>query len=104
MPSLFLSHSGVDKPFVEKLATGLERVGVDVWYDKWAINVGDSLTERINEGVEENEYLGFVLSPDRSIVPNSITGPVGQAGRKTRFLSRLVPLLPRISTSAFLFV
>ena len=64
MPSLFLSHSSVDKPFVEKLATGLERVGVDVWYDKWAINVGDSLTERINEGVEENEYLGFVLSPD----------------------------------------
>ena len=64
MPSLFLSHSSVDKPFVEKLATGLERVVVDVWYDKWAINVGDSLTERINEGVEENEYLGFVLSPD----------------------------------------
>lgn len=59
MPSLFLSHSSVDKPFVEKLAFDLDGVGVDVWFDKWAINVGDSLTWRIEEGIKDNEYLGL---------------------------------------------
>lgn len=64
MPSLFLSHSSIDKPFVEKLAYDLKRVGINVWFDKWAINVGDSLTWRIEEGLEENDYLGIVLSPE----------------------------------------
>lgn len=39
MPSLFLSHSSADKTFVEKLAKDLEGVGVNVWFDKWEINV-----------------------------------------------------------------
>ena len=30
MPSLFLSHSSVDKPFVEKLAQDLVQVGINV--------------------------------------------------------------------------
>ena len=51
MPSLFLSHSSVDKPFVEKLARGLERVGVEVWFDKWAIEVGESLSWQSEEGL-----------------------------------------------------
>lgn len=64
MPSLFLSHSSVDKPFVEKLANDLVRVGINVWFDKWAINVGDSLTWRIEEGLQANDYLALVLSPE----------------------------------------
>lgn len=64
MPSLFLSHSSIDKPFVEKLAKDLVRVGINIWFDKWAINVGDSLTWRIEEGLRENDYLGIVLSPE----------------------------------------
>lgn len=49
MPSLFLSHSSADKTFVEKLAKDLEGVGVNVWFDKWEIKVGDSLTGKIWE-------------------------------------------------------
>lgn len=64
MPSVFLSHSSIDKPFVEKLAKDLMRVGINVWFDKWTINVGDSLTWRIEEGLQENDYLGIVLSPE----------------------------------------
>ena len=64
MPSLFLSHSSVDKPFVEKLAQDLVQVGINVWFDKWAINVGESLTWRVMEGVQENDYFALVLSPD----------------------------------------
>lgn len=62
MPSLFLSHSSADKTFVEKLAKDLEGVGVNVWFDKWEIKVGDSLTGKIEEGLQANDYLGLVLS------------------------------------------
>lgn len=64
MSSIFLSHTSIDKPFVEKLARDLKRVGVNVWFDKWNIKVGDSITWKIEEGIRENEYLGTILSPE----------------------------------------
>lgn len=64
MPSIFLSHTSIDKPFVEKLARDLKRIGVNVWFDKWEIKIGDSITWKIEEGIRENEYLGIVLSQE----------------------------------------
>ena len=64
MASIFLCHSSVDKPFVEKLAKDLKHLGVNVWFDKWEIKVGESLTERVQEGIRQNEFLAIVLSPD----------------------------------------
>ncbi|MEB4782780.1 toll/interleukin-1 receptor domain-containing protein [Paenibacillus jamilae] len=69
LSSIFLSHTSIDKPFVEKLARDLKRIGVNVWFDKWEIKMGESITWRIEEGIRENEYLGIeylgiVLSPE----------------------------------------
>src|SRR5581483_7356251 len=64
MPSVFLSHTSCDKPFVEKLATDLKRIGVNVWFDKWQIRIGESITWKIEDGIRENEFLGLILSPD----------------------------------------
>ncbi len=64
MPSIFLSHTSLDKPFVEKLARDLKRIGINVWFDKWEIKIGDSITWKIEEGIRENEFLGIVLSPE----------------------------------------
>lgn len=64
MPSIFISHTAIDKPFVEKLARDLSRVGLNVWFDKWEIAVGDSLLWKIENGIRDNEYLGVVLSPE----------------------------------------
>ncbi len=64
MPSVFLSHTSVDKPFVEKLARDLRKIGVVAWFDKREIKVGDSITWKIDQGIRENEFLAIVLSPD----------------------------------------
>lgn len=64
MSSIFLSHTSIDKPFVEKLAKDLKRIGVEVWYDKWEIGIGESITWKIESGIRGNEYLGIVLSPE----------------------------------------
>jgi len=64
LTSIFLSHTSIDKPFVEKLANDLKRVGISVWFDKWEIKVRESITYKIEEGIKANEYLAIVLSPE----------------------------------------
>lgn len=64
MPAIFLSHTSIDKPFVEKLARDLERLGIRVWFDKYEIKVGESILWKIDEGIRESEYLGIVISKE----------------------------------------
>ena len=59
---VFLCHSSKDKGFVERLAFDLEKVNVGVWFDKWEIRVGDSLIDKISEGIELNDYLAIIIS------------------------------------------
>ncbi|MFL5539783.1 MAG: toll/interleukin-1 receptor domain-containing protein [Longimicrobiaceae bacterium] len=61
-PSVFLSHTAVDKPFVRKLAEVLRLWGCRVWFDEWEIEVGDSIVEKIEHGLAENDFLIVVLS------------------------------------------
>lgn len=62
MARVFLSHSTQDKEFVEQLAVRLQEAGLDVWYDKWEIKIGDSIAERINDGITRADFLVVVLS------------------------------------------
>lgn len=59
---IFLSHSSMDKPFVEKLARDILELDIEVWLDKWDMQVGDSLFDKIEEGLETSDYLLIVLS------------------------------------------
>ena len=64
MATIFLSHTSIDKPFVEKLAKDLNNLGINVWYDKYQIKVGESILWKIDEGIRESEYLGIVISKE----------------------------------------
>lgn len=46
-----------------RLAADLARIGVGVWYDSWEIRGGESIVEKINEGLAANDHLVVVLSP-----------------------------------------
>jgi len=61
-PKLFLCHSSEDKEFVDWLAGQLRAVGVRVWLDKWEIRVGDSIVQKINDGISTSDHLVVVLS------------------------------------------
>ncbi len=54
-PVAFLSHASEDKAaFVEPLAHELARLGVRGWLDKWEIQPGDSLVQRLfDEGIAD---------------------------------------------------
>ncbi|WP_198351320.1 SDR family NAD(P)-dependent oxidoreductase [Flavisphingomonas formosensis] len=60
---IFLSHTGVDNPFVRQLRKDLLAHGVErVWLDEAEIDIGDSLIAKIEEGMKLSRYIAVVLS------------------------------------------
>jgi hypothetical protein len=64
IPRIFISYAREDRVFAERLAKDLQARGTRVWLDLWEMRVGDSLIQKINQGIEESDYLIVVLSPD----------------------------------------
>jgi hypothetical protein len=62
-PGIFLSHSHADKSFARRLAADLRAAGAHVWLDEAEIQLGDSLIQKIQQGIDEMDYLAVVLSP-----------------------------------------
>lgn len=58
----FLSHSSKDKPFVRQLAADLTASGIEVWLDEQRIRVGDSIPEKIAQGLAESDYFLIAIS------------------------------------------
>ncbi len=52
----FLSHSSLDKPFIRQLAADLTANGIDVWLDEQRIRVGDSVPEKIAQGLAGSDF------------------------------------------------
>lgn len=61
--SIFLSHNSADKPFARRLAKDLGNQGVRYWLDEAEIKVGESLIEKIRNGIDNVDYVAVVLSP-----------------------------------------
>jgi hypothetical protein len=61
----FISHASEDKETVAiPLAAAMRRAGARVWLDRFELRVGDSLREKIDEGLAESRFGIVVLSPD----------------------------------------
>jgi small-conductance mechanosensitive channel len=60
---IFISHASEDKEdFVRPLAEALSVAGAKVWYDEFALRVGDSLRRSIDQGLLKSKYGTVVLS------------------------------------------
>ena len=60
--SVFISYSSKDANFVDQLATALVANRVHIWLDKWEMQVGDSLLDKIQSALTTSDYLLVVLS------------------------------------------
>ena len=58
----FLSHSSKDKPFIRQLAADLTASGVSVWLDEQRIRVGDSIPDKIAQGLAGSDYFLIAMS------------------------------------------
>jgi hypothetical protein len=64
MWDVFISHAAEDKAEVaEPLCEALEDLGLRVWLDSHELTVGDSIREKIEEGLRNSRYGIVVLSP-----------------------------------------
>ncbi len=60
---VFICHASQDKDsLVRPLAKELTDMGFDVWYDEGTLKVGDSLREKIDQGLSSSRYGVVVLS------------------------------------------
>lgn len=66
---VFISHSHKDRDFVKRLASDIEKHGAEVWYSGWEMSPGDSLAQRISEGIQDSGVMIVVLSPDSASSP-----------------------------------
>jgi hypothetical protein len=60
----FICHASEDKDsFVRPLAEALAQFDLHIWYDEFALSVGDSLRRSIDEGLAKSRFGIVVLSP-----------------------------------------
>lgn len=58
---VFISHASEDKDeIVRPLANALMNEGLDVWYDEFTLRIGDSLRQKIDQGLA-NSRVGLVV-------------------------------------------
>jgi len=60
---VFISHTSEDKDtVVRELANLLKSLGLKVWYDEFTLKVGDSLTQKIDEGLIDSNFGIIIIS------------------------------------------
>ena len=62
MANVCISHSSHDKAFVKTLATALLSDGFPVWLDCWELELGDSLPDKIYDGIETSSVILLIVS------------------------------------------
>jgi TIR domain/AbiTii len=63
MARIFISHSSHDKAVARKLVDDLRALGHEPWLDEYAIRVGDSIPGKIEEGLQNADFVAVLLSP-----------------------------------------
>lgn len=62
---VFISHAWEDKEdFVDELVAEMRKLDIKVWYDTDKLKWGDSMREKIDNGLSKSRYGIVVLSPD----------------------------------------
>lgn len=69
MANVFISHRKTDDAEAEQLAVELRRAGHMVWLDVWEVGIGDSIIERMNEGLATAGYLILCYSSSDVLAP-----------------------------------
>lgn len=62
-PRVFLSYTSDNLALARRIAEVLEANGIETWWDKWCIYPGDSLRQKIDEGISECTHFLVLLTP-----------------------------------------
>jgi len=64
MRDIFICHAGEDKDeIVRPMTEAFSQSGISCWYDEAEIRWGDSIVQKVNEGLVTSRYVVVVFSP-----------------------------------------
>ena len=104
-PKAFLSYTTENAELAKLIANELQSNGIDTWWDRWCISAGDSLRQKIDEGLGDCTHFLVLLTPESVKKPwvnqEMDAGLVRTLGKKCKFMavryqlpaSELPPLL-----------
>ena len=89
-PKVFLSYAFEDSELAEGIATELQANGIDTWWADWCMRSGDSLRQKIDEGLSDCTHFLVLLTPqsiDRPWVRLEMdAGLMRRLGNKCHFI------------------
>lgn len=62
VPHVFLSYASEDRALAEVIATGLQAQGIETWWAEWEIRAGDSLRQKIDQGLANCTHFVVLLT------------------------------------------
>jgi len=63
LKDVFICHASEDKSdIIKPLVVAFKKEGISYWYDEAEIKWGDSITEKVNEGLKISRYVVVVIS------------------------------------------
>jgi AraC-like DNA-binding protein len=60
--AIFISYSHQDREFVQRLTADMEKEGIGVWLDEKEILVGDSISQKVEQGISVCKLFCLVIS------------------------------------------
>lgn len=97
-PRVFLSYAFEDKPLAELIARTLQANGIDTWWAEWCIGAGDSIRQRIDEGLGTCTHFVVLLTPSSVAKPwvaaEMDAALVARLSRGTKFIALRCGLVP----------
>jgi hypothetical protein len=89
---VFISHSSTDEALASKVASYLERAGLEVWYDKREILPGDNWGDKIAQGLRESDAM-VVLLTSGALKSDFMRRDIDFALSQKPFKRRVVPVI-----------
>ena len=92
-PLIFICHSSKDKSFVRELVKRLRGDGVECWVDELEIRIGDSIHQKINDGLARSDFFSIVLST-ASVKSRWVNEELASASTMEKYSQSGVLILP----------
>ena len=64
VPKVFLSYASEDRELAKRIAEGFTKNSIDTWWDEWEIRAGDSIRQKIDEGLRDCTHFVVLLTPN----------------------------------------
>ena len=99
VPRVFLSYTSDNVDLARRVAEALQAGGIETWWDRWCIGPGDSLRQKIDEGIGSCTHFLVLLTPESIHQPWVNQEMDAGLVRRLRQQCRFVPVRYGLSSS-----